>query len=130
MKRITIGGILMFFGTLICLTIIILASQFVPMISEWRGTKLWFLIFGAKDLNHTYSLFLGTPFIIGTILFTLGLIVLLVELYFEYRKNLKIYLSSKKGKQEKYEKIPPILILDEATLALDTKTGSKLDFRK
>lgn len=98
MKKIIIGGLLMFHGTLICLTIITLASSVVPTISEWRGTKLWFVIFGAKDMDYAESLFLGVPFIIGVFLFTFGFIVIFLELYSDVIK--KIILRFNKYKEE------------------------------
>lgn len=85
MKKVTIGALLMFHGTLISMTIIILASRIVPEITEWRGTKLWFVIYGAKDMDYAASLFLGTPFTIGVIIFTLGFIVIIAELLSSYR---------------------------------------------
>ncbi|MFN7250487.1 MAG: hypothetical protein ACK4M9_06785 [Anaerobacillus sp.] len=98
MKKTIIGGLLMFHGTLICLTIITLASSVVPRISEWRGTKLWFVIFGAKDMNYTDSLFLGGPFIIGSVLFIFGFIVIILELYSELIN--KIIFRVKNYKEE------------------------------
>jgi hypothetical protein len=81
MKKSIIGGLLMFNGTIICLTIIILASCYIPSINTWRGTKLWFVIFGASDLKNAESLFLGVPFVIGVTLFFLGLLVLIIEYF-------------------------------------------------
>jgi hypothetical protein len=82
-KRTIIGGLLLINGTLICLAILILAALHVPSITTWRGSKLWFAIFGTSEPlgnnEEVNSLFLGFPFIVGTVLFALGLIVLVVE---------------------------------------------------
>ncbi|MCI3919174.1 hypothetical protein MO973_02870 [Paenibacillus sp. TRM 82003] len=83
MKRTIIGGILLLNGTLISLSILIAAALYVPSITYWRGSKLWFAIFGAKDLGNevVQSLSLGFPFVVGLVLFTLGLLVLIVEFF-------------------------------------------------
>ncbi|MBS4200127.1 hypothetical protein KHA93_10835 [Bacillus sp. FJAT-49732] len=86
MKRSIIGGFLMFNGTLICLTIIILAVNYFPKVSEYRGTELWFIIFGATDIDNAQSLYLGIPFSAGIISFFLGFIVLIFE-YFSKDKD-------------------------------------------
>lgn len=52
MKRIVIGSVLMITGVIITLSLIITATFYVPKITEWRGSKLWFAIFGAKDLGN------------------------------------------------------------------------------
>jgi hypothetical protein len=101
MKKTIIGGLLMFHGTLICLTIITLASSVVPRISEWRGTKLWFVIFGAKDMNYTDSLFLGVPFLIGAVLFVFGLTVIILDLYSDFIKKLIFRVNKYKKEIDK-----------------------------
>lgn len=55
MKRTIIGGILLFTGTLISLAILIVAALYIPNITAWRGSKLWFAIFGANDMGHEES---------------------------------------------------------------------------
>ncbi|UVI29269.1 hypothetical protein [Paenibacillus spongiae] len=84
MKRTIIGGLLFSSGALICLVILILAALHVPSITAWRGSKLWFAIFGTNEPmgnNEVNSLFLGFPFIVGIVLFILGFIVLVVEYF-------------------------------------------------
>lgn len=88
MKRIVIGSVLMITGVIITLSLIITATFYVPNITQWRGSKLWFVIFGAKDLETSQSLFVGEPFTIGLILFIVGLIILAVE-YFSTNKKIK-----------------------------------------
>lgn len=81
MKKSIIGSVLLFNGTMICLTIIILAALYSSSINTWRGTKFWFAIFGASDISNAQSLFLGIPFVIGLILFFFGLLVLIIEYF-------------------------------------------------
>lgn len=83
MKKTIIGGILMFNGALISLAVLVAAALYVPSITEWSGTKLWYAIFGAKQYGNEVmqSLSLGFPFVVGTILFILGLIVLVIEYF-------------------------------------------------
>lgn len=82
MKRTVIGSIFMTIGAIITLSLIIIAAHYVPVITEWRGSKIWFVIFGAKDLGSmAQSLFVGIPFTIGLILFAVGLIILIVEYF-------------------------------------------------
>lgn len=50
MKKVIIGGILLFTGALISLAIILAAALYVPSITAWSGSKLWYAIFGAKQL--------------------------------------------------------------------------------
>lgn len=83
MKKILIGGILMCNGALISLAVLIAAALYVPNITAWSGTKLWYAIFGAKQYGNevVQSLSLGFPFVVGTILFILGLIVVVIEYF-------------------------------------------------
>jgi len=82
-KKILIGGILMCNGALISLAVLIAAALYVPNITAWSGTKLWYAIFGAKQYGNevVQSLSLGFPFVVGTILFILGLIVVVIEYF-------------------------------------------------
>ncbi|MEF3306919.1 hypothetical protein [Paenibacillus sp. GYB003] len=84
MKRTIIGGILTFTGCSICLSILIVAALYVPNITSWSGSKLWFAIFGAKRYGNevVQSLFLGFPFFAGLLLFAVGLVILAIQ-YFE-----------------------------------------------
>jgi glucose-6-phosphate-specific signal transduction histidine kinase len=89
MKKTIIGSVFMITGMIITLSLIITASLYVPTITEWRGTKLWFVIFGSKCMGSSVqSLCCGTPFVIGMILFITGFIILVVE-YFN-KENSKI----------------------------------------
>lgn len=84
MKRTIIGSVFMITGVIITLSLIIVATQYVSQITMWRGMKLWFIIFGARDLGDaTQSLSLGVPFAIGLILFIGGLLILIVEYFSE-----------------------------------------------
>lgn len=83
MKKVLIGGILLFTGSLISLAIILAAALYVPSITAWSGSKLWYAIFGAKQYENevVQSLSLGFPFIVGVILSVIGLIVLVNEYF-------------------------------------------------
>ena len=83
MKKVIIGGILLFTGSLISLAIILAAALYVPSITTWSGSKLWYAIFGAEQYGNevVQSLSLGFPFIVGVILFVIGLIVLVREYF-------------------------------------------------
>jgi hypothetical protein len=81
MKRTIIGGILMLSGVLTSLSIIIAAAIYVPSITSWSGSKLWFAIFGSRQYGDevVQSLFLGVPFNIGLVLTVIGLLMLMKE---------------------------------------------------
>jgi hypothetical protein len=66
---------------LIWLGIILAAAINMPSITSWSGSKLWFAIFGAKQYGNevVQSLFLGFPFVIGVVMFFIGLIILCIE---------------------------------------------------
>lgn len=82
MKKVVIGGIFLFVGTLITLPILIAAALYIPNIYTWRGSKLWFAIFGSSEMGSSAdSLFLGIPFVVGMMLFAFGLVVLLIEYF-------------------------------------------------
>jgi len=68
-------------GVSTTLSLIIAAAIYVPSITAWSGSKLWFAIFGAKQYGNevVQSLFLGVPFVIGLVLTVIGLIILLKE---------------------------------------------------
>lgn len=53
----------MFNGALISLAVLIAAALYVPNITTWSGTKLWYAIFGAKQYGNevVQSLSLGFP---------------------------------------------------------------------
>lgn len=82
MKRTVIGSVFMVSGIFVTLSLIVIATFYVPEITQWRGSKLWFAIFGANDMgNAVQSLSVGIPFIIGIILFVMGLLILLIEYF-------------------------------------------------
>lgn len=87
MKKAVIGSVIMITGAVIDLTLIFAASLYLPRMSEWRGLRLWFAIFGSRDLGDAVeSLSVGVPFIIGLILFVTGFIILAIE-YFKPDKR-------------------------------------------
>jgi hypothetical protein len=61
----------------------LVGALYVRSINSWSGSKLWFAIFGEKQYGHEVeqSLSLGFPFVIGVVLFTLGLVILAVEYF-------------------------------------------------
>jgi len=81
MKKAIIGSVIMLSGVIITMSIIIVAALYLPNITGWSGSKLWYAIFGAKQYGNevAQSLFLGVPFVIGIIFVALGLIILAVE---------------------------------------------------
>ena len=81
MKRTVIGGFIMFGGLFITLTIIVVATLYLPNMSSWSGSQLWYAIFGGKQFGNevVQSLFLGFPFVIGVLLTFLGLVILVME---------------------------------------------------
>ena len=74
----------MFGGLFTTLTIIVVAALYIPSMSSWSGSQLWYAIFGGKQYGDEVveSLFLGVPFVIGVLLSILGLVILVME-YFE-----------------------------------------------
>lgn len=85
MKRTIIGSVFMLSGVIVAMSIIIAAALYLPSISSWSGTKLWYTIFGAKQYGDevAQSLSLGFPFIIGIILGVIGLVILSAEYFKE-----------------------------------------------
>lgn len=81
MKKTVIGSVFMLSGIIVTISVIITAALYVPSITAWSGSKLWYAIFGAKQYGNevVQSLFLGAPFVIGIILAIIGLIMLVVE---------------------------------------------------
>ena len=49
MKRTLIGGFIMFGGLFITLTIILAATIYIPNMSSWSGSQLWYAIFGGEQ---------------------------------------------------------------------------------
>jgi hypothetical protein len=86
MRRTIIGGVLVLTGTMISLAIFIAAASYAPNMTVWQGSRLWFAIFGLNNFGKEVvvevdSLFLGFPFIIGIILFVLGMSALGIEYF-------------------------------------------------
>lgn len=83
MKRTIIGSTFMLSGVIITVGLIITAGLYVPSITQWSGSKLWYAIFGAKQYGSevVQSLFLGGPFIVGVILSIIGFIILAIEYF-------------------------------------------------
>ena len=84
MKRTVIGGFIMIGGLFTTLTIILVAMTYIPSMTSWSGSKLWYAIFGGRQYGNeaVQSLFLGLPFVVGLLLTILGLVILVME-YFD-----------------------------------------------
>lgn len=84
MKRTVIGGFIMLGGLFTTLTIIVVAATYIPSMTSWSGSQLWYAIFGGKQYGNdtVQSLFLGFPFVVGLLLSILGLVILVME-YFD-----------------------------------------------
>ena len=84
MKRTIIGGFIMVGGLFTTLTIILVAAMYIPSMTSWSGSQLWYAIFGGKQYGDdvVQSLFLGIPFVVGLLLLILGLVILVME-YFD-----------------------------------------------
>lgn len=90
MKRTVIGGFIMIGGIFTTLTIILMAVMYMPSMTSWTGSQLWYAIFGEKRRQYgigiggeaVQSLFLGFPFVVGLLLTILGLVILAKE-YFD-----------------------------------------------
>jgi hypothetical protein len=87
MKRTVIGGFIMIGGLFTTLTIILMAMMYMPSMTSWTGSQLWYAIFGEKQYHGfgheaVQSLFLGIPFVVGLLLTILGLVILAME-YFD-----------------------------------------------
>lgn len=84
MKKTIIGSVIMLSGVIIDMTLLLVASLYIPNITAWSGSsKLWFAIFGEKQYGNevVQSLFLRLPFMIGIILTIIGLIILAIEYF-------------------------------------------------
>ncbi|OUZ39158.1 hypothetical protein CBM15_09870 [Solibacillus kalamii] len=71
-------------GLFTTLTKIVVASIYIPSMTSWSGSQLWYAIFGGKQYGNevVQSLFLGFPFVVGLLLSVLGLAILVME-YFD-----------------------------------------------
>lgn len=85
MKKTIIGSTIMLSGVIITVSIIIAAVLYMPYMTGWSGSRLWYAIFGAKSYGNeiVQSLFLGAPFIIGIVLSIIGFVILSVEYFNE-----------------------------------------------
>jgi hypothetical protein len=83
MKRTVIGGFIMLGGLLTTLTIIVVAATYIPSMTSWSGSQLWYAIFGGKQYGGdvVQSLFLGLPFVVGLLMSILGLVILVMEYF-------------------------------------------------
>ena len=83
MKRTVIGGFIMLGGLFTTLTKIVVASIYIPSMTSWSGSQLWYAIFGGKQYGNevVQSLFLGFLFVVGLLLSVLGLAILVMEYF-------------------------------------------------
>lgn len=88
MKKAIIGSVFMLSGVIISMSIIIAAAVYLPSITSWSGSKLWYVIFGAEHYRNevNQSLNLGYLFLIGILLAVAGLIILGKEYYYANKK--------------------------------------------
>jgi len=93
-KRVFIGMGFLSVGFLTTISIIIAAAINVPGTTEWLRSypsKLWFLIFEGNGifLDSPKGLGLGPFFIIGILLFVVGVVMLLWEYFYKTKKEEK-----------------------------------------
>lgn len=83
MKKIVIGSVLTLAGTWIVGCIFIAAVLFVPNMSSWDGTRVWYAIFGGGpyEADLKQSMALGLPFAIGVSMFAAGIVILAIEFF-------------------------------------------------
>ncbi|WP_172252591.1 hypothetical protein [Saccharibacillus deserti] len=83
MKKTLIGCVLTLAGTWIVGCIFVAAALFVPNMSSWEGTRLWYAIFGGSpyEADLKQSMALGLPFAIGMLMFAAGIVILAVEYF-------------------------------------------------
>lgn len=83
MKKIIIGSVLTLAGTWIVGFIFIAAVLFVPNMSSWDGTRVWYAIFGGGpyEADLKQSMALGLPFAIGVLMFAAGIVILAIEFF-------------------------------------------------
>lgn len=88
MKKTIIGSVVMLSGVIILMSIIIAAVVYLPSITSWSGSKLWYAIFDAEHYGNevVQSLNLGFLFVIGILLAVVGLIILGKEYYYADKK--------------------------------------------
>lgn len=83
MKKTAIGCALMLGGTWMVGCIFIAAVLFVPHMSSWEGTRVWYAIFGGGpyEADLKQSMALGLPFAIGALMLVSGIAILAVEYF-------------------------------------------------
>ncbi len=81
MKKIICGAVLAICGAMIDSAIIIAAAAYSATLTSWSGSKLWYSVFGGPVFagEANLSLNLGIPFVIGVVLFALGIALVLSE---------------------------------------------------
>ncbi len=83
MKKTIIGSVLTLAGTWITGCIFVAAALFVPNMSTWDGTRVWYAIFGGGpyEADLKQSMALGLPFAIGVLMFAAGILILAIEYF-------------------------------------------------
>lgn len=83
MKRIICGAVLAICGAIIDSAIIIAAAAYSTTLNSWKGSKLWYSVFGGPvfDGEANLSLNLGVPFVIGAGFFAVGIAILLIDAF-------------------------------------------------
>ncbi|OWA33622.1 hypothetical protein B9G55_19915 [Saccharibacillus sp. O16] len=83
MKKTIIGSVLTLAGAWITGCIFVAAVLFVPNMSTWNGTRVWYAIFGGGpyEADLKQSMALGLPFAIGVLLFAAGILILTIEYF-------------------------------------------------
>lgn len=83
MKKTIIGCVLTLAGTWITGCIFVAAALFVPNMSTWDGTRVWYAIFGGGpyEADLKQSMALGLPFAIGVLMFAAGILILAIEYF-------------------------------------------------
>ncbi|NGZ75657.1 hypothetical protein [Saccharibacillus alkalitolerans] len=83
MKKVIIGSVLTLAGTWITGCIFVAAALFVPNLSSWEGTRVWYAIFGSGpyEADLKQSMALGLPFAVGVLMFAFGIVILAVEFF-------------------------------------------------
>lgn len=84
LKRVIIGAFISLCSAIIDAAIIITAGIYSSSLTSWSGkSKFWYAIFGAQRYGNeaNLSLNLGELFIIASILFVLGIIIMIIELF-------------------------------------------------
>lgn len=77
MKRVIIGATVLVLGTFITMKIYVMGAGILTTIGSWRGNKLMYAIFGT---DHN-CLNMGFPFVVGIIMFLVGIIILIMECF-------------------------------------------------